>query len=193
MTTLQRAASIHGGCDRHWSHGTNNVHITAETISRKSRDIPLHAESAIERTEIESEGSELSFAMRPDTSQKKLNRWQAALIYITNQVGVGILGLPSVMQTLGLIPGIICIVGLGMSELNHARNTANFSLNRARGHVYSIRSTAVRPKVSGSAELRGLLPHHWWCSFGICSRHWIRAQPDLRLFVRYPHDEHRAQ
>ena len=84
----------------------------------KSEDIVLHTGSAVERTEIESERSEFSLARRPDTSQRKLNRWQAALIYITNQVGVGILGLPSVMQTLGLIPGIICIIGLGMLSLN---------------------------------------------------------------------------
>jgi hypothetical protein len=60
------------------------------------------------------EGSDISPATTPDSSQKILNKWQASLIYITNQVGVGILGLPSALQTLGLIPGLICIVGLGM-------------------------------------------------------------------------------
>jgi hypothetical protein len=118
MTTFERAASIHGGCDchwgdRHWAHEWNNDLDIGNIIPRKSHDIPLHTEAAIRRTEIESEGSEFSFGTRPDTSQRKLNKWQAALIYITNQVGVGILGLPSVMQTLGLIPGIVCIIGLG--------------------------------------------------------------------------------
>jgi hypothetical protein len=118
MTTLERAASVHGGCDRHWSYGSDDGRITANTVPPKIQDIVLHTEAAIETTELESEGSEFSLATRPDTSQRKLNRWQAALIYITNQVGVGILGLPSVMQTLGLIPGIICIIGLGMYGLN---------------------------------------------------------------------------
>jgi hypothetical protein len=117
MTAPERAASIHGGCDRHWSHGRIRGLITEEAIPRKSRDIILHSEAALERPEIESEGSEFSLATRPDTSQRKLNKWQAALIYITNQVGIGVIGLPSVMQTLGLIPGIICIIGLGMRGL----------------------------------------------------------------------------
>jgi hypothetical protein len=117
MTTPERAASIHGGCDRHWSHGRNLGLIFEDAVAQKSLDFPLHSEAALERQEIESEGSEFSLATRLDTTQRKLNKWQAALIYITNQVGVGILGLSSVMQTLGLIPGIICIVGLGMLQL----------------------------------------------------------------------------
>ncbi|KAH7399682.1 transmembrane amino acid transporter protein-domain-containing protein [Pyrenochaeta sp. MPI-SDFR-AT-0127] len=52
--------------------------------------------------------------MGQDSSYKVLNRWQASLIYITNQVGIGILSLPTAMQTLGLIPGIICIIGMGI-------------------------------------------------------------------------------
>jgi hypothetical protein len=118
MTTLERAASIHGGCDRHWSYGKMDHLVTEDTIPRKSRDLPLHTEAAIETMETRSDGSEFSFSTRQSTPQKKLNRWQAALIYITNQAGVGILGLPSVMQTLGLIPGIICVIGLGMPGHN---------------------------------------------------------------------------
>jgi hypothetical protein len=117
MTSLGRAASIHGGCDHCLSCERINDLAIGRTKPRKSLDIPLHTEAAIRRTEIESEGSEFSFGTRPDTSQRKLNKWQAALIYITNQVGVGILGLPSVMQTLGLIPGIVCIIGLGTLQL----------------------------------------------------------------------------
>jgi hypothetical protein len=118
MTTLERAASIHGGCDRHWSHGKINDLVIEDVVPRKSQDIPLHTEAAISTTETRSDRSDFSFSTRQDTPQKKLNRWQAALIYITNQVGVGILGLPSVMQTLGLIPGITCVIGLGMPGLD---------------------------------------------------------------------------
>jgi hypothetical protein len=53
--------------------------------------------------------------MTEDSSYKTLNRWQAPLIYITNQVGIGILSLPTAMQTLGLVPCIITIIRMGMS------------------------------------------------------------------------------
>jgi amino acid permease len=32
---------------------------------------------------------------------------QTALIFFTNQVGIGILSLPAMLHTIGLIPGII--------------------------------------------------------------------------------------
>lgn len=44
---------------------------------------------------------------------KTLGRWQTVLIFITNQIGLGILTLPIVLRILGLIPGIIAIIGLG--------------------------------------------------------------------------------
>jgi hypothetical protein len=48
-----------------------------------------------------------------DSSYRTLNRWQASFIYITNQVGLGVLSLPTAMQTLGIVPGIITIIGMG--------------------------------------------------------------------------------
>jgi amino acid permease len=44
---------------------------------------------------------------------KTLGRWRACVLLITIEVGIGILSLPSALQTLGLIPGIIAILGLG--------------------------------------------------------------------------------
>lgn len=45
---------------------------------------------------------------------RTLNRWDTILILFTNQIGLGILSMPSVMKTLGIIPGIIAIIGLGV-------------------------------------------------------------------------------
>lgn len=42
-----------------------------------------------------------------------LGRWRACVILITIEVGIGVLSLPSALQTLGLIPGIIAIFGFG--------------------------------------------------------------------------------
>ncbi|EXJ84046.1 hypothetical protein A1O3_04713 [Capronia epimyces CBS 606.96] len=43
-----------------------------------------------------------------------LGRWKAGLVFIHTEVGLGILSLPSVLRTLGLIPGIIAIIGVGL-------------------------------------------------------------------------------
>lgn len=51
---------------------------------------------------------------------KKLNTWQATIIFITNEVGIGILSLPAALKTLGLFPGILCIVCMGMFSLYSA-------------------------------------------------------------------------
>lgn len=50
----------------------------------------------------------------PGSSYQTPGKWQTAVIFITNEVGIGILSLPAAMQTLGLIPGIIAIIGLGL-------------------------------------------------------------------------------
>jgi hypothetical protein len=44
---------------------------------------------------------------------RTLGRWRACVILITIEVGIGVLSLPSALQTLGLIPGIIVIFGFG--------------------------------------------------------------------------------
>jgi hypothetical protein len=44
---------------------------------------------------------------------KTLGRWRACVLLITIEVGIGILSLPAALKTLGLIPGIIAILGLG--------------------------------------------------------------------------------
>jgi amino acid permease len=45
---------------------------------------------------------------------RTLGRWRACVILITIEVGIGVLSLPSALQTLGLIPGIIAILGFGV-------------------------------------------------------------------------------
>lgn len=49
----------------------------------------------------------------PEENYRNLGRWRACVILITIEVGIGILSLPSALQTLGLIPGIIAILGFG--------------------------------------------------------------------------------
>lgn len=47
-------------------------------------------------------------------SIRTMGVWDTILVLVTNEVGLGILTLPAILQTLGLVPGIIAIVGLGI-------------------------------------------------------------------------------
>ncbi|KAF4457805.1 neutral amino acid permease, partial [Fusarium albosuccineum] len=44
---------------------------------------------------------------------RTMSRWDTIFALLTNQVGLGVLSLPSVLKTLGIVPGTIAIVGLG--------------------------------------------------------------------------------
>lgn len=44
---------------------------------------------------------------------RTLTRWDTVFVLVTNQVGLGVLSLPSCLRVLGLIPGIIAVIGLG--------------------------------------------------------------------------------
>lgn len=48
------------------------------------------------------------------TVAKNLNRYQTALIFITNEFGIGMLSLPTALKILGLIPGLFAILLLGL-------------------------------------------------------------------------------
>jgi amino acid permease len=72
--------------------------------------VPYHelpAEVIQTEGNIFSEGGARSF-------RNNMTLWDTSLVLITNQVGLGILSLPAIMHVLGLIPGIIAIIGLGI-------------------------------------------------------------------------------
>jgi amino acid transporter len=47
-------------------------------------------------------------------SIRTMGLWDTVLVLVTNEVGLGMLTLPAILQTLGLVPGIIAILGLGL-------------------------------------------------------------------------------
>ncbi|KAF2664400.1 hypothetical protein BT63DRAFT_379199 [Microthyrium microscopicum] len=49
-----------------------------------------------------------------DVKYKSMEWWQAAMIMIAETVSLGILSLPSVLETIGMAPGVILIAGLGI-------------------------------------------------------------------------------
>lgn len=88
-------------------------HGIEDDISKKSDDT-RNGGYDMEKMESQRQGSVYRPVIGDESKFKVLNKWQASLIYITNQVGIGILSLPAAMQVLGLIPGIICIIGMGV-------------------------------------------------------------------------------
>lgn len=66
---------------------------------------------------------------RPDTQSgagKKLTTTQAVIIFVTNEVGIGMLSLPSALNVLGFFPGILCIIVMGMLSLYTAYNLIQY-------------------------------------------------------------------
>ncbi|RTE69758.1 hypothetical protein BHE90_015858 [Fusarium euwallaceae] len=49
----------------------------------------------------------------PASSFRTMSRRDTILALLTNQVGLGVLSLPGVLKTLGMIPGTLAIIGLG--------------------------------------------------------------------------------
>ncbi|XP_014557338.1 hypothetical protein COCVIDRAFT_37246 [Bipolaris victoriae FI3] len=61
-----------------------------------------------------------------NTPAKKLNTTQTVIIFMTNEIGIGILSLPSALNTLGFFPGIVAIIGMGMLSLYTAYNLIQY-------------------------------------------------------------------
>jgi amino acid permease len=59
-------------------------------------------------------------------ASKKLNTTQTVIIFMTNEIGIGMLSLPAALNTLGFFPGILCIIGMGMLSLYTAYNLIQY-------------------------------------------------------------------
>lgn len=60
------------------------------------------------------------------SGQKKLTTTQAVIIFVTNEVGIGMLSLPAALNVLGFFPGILCIIVMGMLSLYTAYNLIQY-------------------------------------------------------------------
>jgi amino acid permease len=61
-----------------------------------------------------------------ETGARKLTTTQAVIIFVTNEVGIGMLSLPSALNILGFFPGLLCIVVLGALSLYTAYNLIQY-------------------------------------------------------------------
>ncbi|KAM5350359.1 hypothetical protein ACJ41O_006864 [Fusarium nematophilum] len=44
---------------------------------------------------------------------RNMSKWDTVFALLTNQVGLGVLSLPGVLKTFGVVPGVIAIIGIG--------------------------------------------------------------------------------
>ncbi|KAM5341201.1 hypothetical protein ACJ41O_015310 [Fusarium nematophilum] len=97
-------------------------------IMSSSKDSPHDSSTSDNegvKTEVDNHGTHDFQAVGPESddnanifeqggkSFRTLGRWDTIFILLANQVGLGILSLPSTLKTLGVIPGIIAIIGIG--------------------------------------------------------------------------------
>ncbi|UPX20249.1 uncharacterized protein EKO05_0010489 [Ascochyta rabiei] len=61
-----------------------------------------------------------------EASKQKLSTTQAVIIFVTNEVGIGMLSLPSALNVLGFFPGVLCIIVLGRLSLYTAYNLIQY-------------------------------------------------------------------
>lgn len=76
---------------------------------------------------------------------RTMGRWDAAFVLITNQVGLGVLSLPGVLQVIGIVPGIIAIIGLGILSTY----TAYVLLQFYRRHPHVVNMVDMARVVGG--------------------------------------------
>ncbi|KAL8281664.1 hypothetical protein RB600_005206 [Gaeumannomyces tritici] len=67
---------------------------------------------------------------------RTMGKWDATLVLITNQIGLGILALPAVVRVLGIVPAIIAIIGIGMLSTYTAYELLQFY--RRHPHVVNL-------------------------------------------------------
>lgn len=89
---------------------TPNHYPSEDTVSDKDEE---HGHNGTTQSGSTGEGDVGTSEHPPTEDYQTLGRWRACVLLITIEVGIGVLSLPSALQTLGLIPGIIALFGFG--------------------------------------------------------------------------------
>ncbi|KAK4938263.1 hypothetical protein LTR10_021242 [Elasticomyces elasticus] len=93
---------------------------TGETSKNTTKESQMHdadvevADGELGRVDATRIGAFGQAAAAGGKQYRVLGRWKAGFVFIHTEVGIGILSLPSVLKTLGLIPGLIAILGIGL-------------------------------------------------------------------------------
>ncbi|CAM1501256.1 Fc.00g104180.m01.CDS01 [Cosmosporella sp. VM-42] len=87
----------------HDSSTSDNEHMRDE-LDHGTHDLQSGSAEPVKGDNIFTQGGK---------NYRTFGRWDTIFCLFTNQVGLGILSLPSVLSIMGIVPGIIAIVGIG--------------------------------------------------------------------------------
>ncbi|ELQ42238.1 amino acid transporter [Pyricularia oryzae] len=146
-TTPESEKHIHPATDGNNNNNNNNSNNgydsnNSSDVYREKKTPPLTppaTDGSVDRAmgeNIFSEGGK---------NYRTVGRWNTALILITNQIGLGILALPSVVQTLGIVPAVIAIIGIGLLSTYTAYELLQFY----RRHPHVVNAVDMARIVGG--------------------------------------------
>ncbi|KAJ4309162.1 hypothetical protein N0V84_011668 [Fusarium piperis] len=85
--------------------GSDSEAIKTELNTQGSPDLKTVPAESDDNANIYSQGGK---------NFRTLKRWDTIFILFANQIGLGILSLPSTLMTLGIVPGLIALIGIGV-------------------------------------------------------------------------------
>ncbi|CAF9914605.1 hypothetical protein IMSHALPRED_001958 [Imshaugia aleurites] len=121
------------------SSGDNSVVDGSGNSNNSSQDYDDKASSDVEVAPSQSEGSMRRDEPFGDETNSELKYrimawWQAGMIMIAETISLGVLSLPSVLASIGLVPGVILIIGLGIIATYTGYVIGQFKLAHPRVH-----------------------------------------------------------
>ncbi|KAH6892413.1 transmembrane amino acid transporter protein-domain-containing protein [Thelonectria olida] len=111
----------------HTSSGSDAEHIKSDSSNILQGPVDFKSVAAEPVDNIFSQGG---------NNYRTLRRKDTILVMFTNQIGLGILSLPSILKTMGMVPGIIALIGIGAMSWYTAYQLLQFY--RRHPHVVNI-------------------------------------------------------
>ncbi|KAF4974601.1 hypothetical protein FZEAL_8528 [Fusarium zealandicum] len=106
-----------------------------------------HGTQDFQAVSPESEDNTTNIYSQGGKSFRTLGRWDTIFILFANQIGLGILSLPSTLKTLGVVPGVIALIGIGIISWYTAYELLQFY--------------RIHPQVLNIVEMTGFVGGPW--------------------------------
>lgn len=104
-------------------------------------------------------------------------------VMIAETVSLGVLSLPSVLANIGLVPGIILIISLGLIGLARSPSV-RYGANRY-SIIYWLYHFSIQDGTPSCSQFRGCWRSAAWCLWSRVLRRSPCYTPDLRCFQSY--------
>ncbi|KAB8291624.1 hypothetical protein EYC80_006424 [Monilinia laxa] len=99
--------------NRHPQDADTDADTNINANADADADADASADDSSPRKETPSDAPTTDIPAPPGIHFRSMTWWQCGIVMIAETVSLGILALPSVLATVGLVPGIILILGLG--------------------------------------------------------------------------------